>query len=84
MGEFGSLFGDLDWGPGIVSHIQLNFPRQPLHAQDKEVRGEGIPLSYASRGFEEVSFLSIHQDRYGRGTDIGHDKLSKARGEIEE
>ena len=38
----------LNWVPALVYTLQLNQMAQILHANDKEVKGEGIPLPNTS------------------------------------
>ena len=61
MGERQPIPRGFDWVLALIRIFQLYQMAQKLHANDKEIRGKGIPLPNASRRLKRLQAAPIKE-----------------------
>ena len=60
-------------GPPRASHNLIYHMSQMFHAQDKNIEGEGVSLPNIYRELEEISWMTINNDKRGHRGDAAPD-----------
>lgn len=76
------MMRDTDRFPHFIGSFSINVPWESFHAEDKEVRREGVSLPNTSGGPEFLGFGSIYENVDSCSRDTGHNEICKRLREV--